>query len=232
MVSVQEKENIIEIEEKEIIIEANNELNKLNHKDKEFIDSVLAHKINNCDISNPDIEFPTQIGTTISTFLSENTTTFLLNLISNPNNIKTTLYNLKEEKLISNQTADFVLKLTVKYGTDFTTVLRKIERPHNWLSISSETLIGDVPRLQSNICRIDGTCFNFDLLLTDSVVITEHIIRKTLTAIDQIGDDVILNFDEDKINELEKRVRELKELYESIKPKIDSQEQTEETTIE
>lgn len=226
LIKGKEKEVIIDPEERDIIIAANKELDKLDSKKMEFIESTLDHKISNCDLYKPDSNFPTTLGTSLGIILSPESTTLLLNLIPNPNTLKLTISKMKEEKLISDKTSEFISQLTMKYGTDLNSILLNLERPYDWQRISSQTLVGNHPKIQSRIWRTDGEVFDFNVLLTDSVIITEHIIRKTLDAIELIDKEIILDFDEGKIEELEKRVSELKELRKSVEFEIEKIEET------
>ena len=225
-----ESEFIIDPEDRDLIITANKELEHLDDDKKELIKSIIEHNLSHCDTTRPNPNLPTSISKSIGTLLCPESTVFLFNLMSNPDHIKVTLDKLKVEHLIGENASKFILNLTVKYGADLHNILLTIERPHDWLRIVSNALITDDTKLHSKIWRMDGEIFQFNVPLRDSVILAEHFVRRTLEIITLIDKERVLELDEDHIDKLEKRVTELRELYESVKSEIEKIEHPEENT--
>lgn len=231
MVKVKKSEVIIDPEDREIISAADEKLKDLSSDEKEHINSIIENNLSHCNVIHPNPNVPTSIGKALEILLNSSAAVLLLNVISNPKHIKVTLDKLKEESLISENSSEFILELTAKYGEALHTLLLNIERPYDWARLNSDPLIsGGILKLQSKIWRNDAEVFQFTSSLEDAVIIADHFVRKTLDAINATDKERILDLDKDRLDELEKRVAELKQLYESVKLEIEKVERKEELT--
>ena len=218
-------EVIIDPEDREIISAASKQFESLKNNEIELIESIIELNLSHCDMTHPDPNILKSIGTGLEIILNPQYAVVLLNLISNPTHVKITAEKLISESLIGEKTYNHILNLSAKYGNKLHTILLNIERPNDWLRITSHTLIADDLKLHSKLWRMDGEIFQFNVPINDSIILAEHFIRKTLEAIRLIDKERILEFNEDQIYKLEKQVNELKEFYESVKSEIEEIEQ-------
>jgi hypothetical protein len=225
-VKKEESEVIIDPEDREIISATNKQLESLKNDEIELIESIIELNLSQCDMTHPDPNILKSIGTGLGFILNPHYAVVLLNLISNPDHIKITADKLISESLIGENTYNSILNLSAKYGNKLHTILLNIERPDDWLRITSHVLITDDLKLHSKLWRMDGEVFQFNVPINDSIVLAEHFIRKTLEAIRLIDKERILEFNEDQIDKLEKQINEFKELYESVKSDIEEIEHT------
>lgn len=215
-------EIIIDPEDRDIISAADEKLNKLTPAEKELVESIIEKNLNYSDITNPNPQLPTSIGKALENLLSPQAATVLLSIIINPQHIDITLNELKAEELISENTSNFILELTAKYGEAMHTLMLNIERPHDWIRLKSDVLIADnILKLNSKMWRADGEVFQFTSSLQDIFTLVDHFMRRTLETIETIDKERVLELDETMINKLEKHVVELKELHESVKREIE-----------
>jgi len=227
----EETEFIIYPEDRDKISAANKDLEGLTDDKKELVKSIIAHNLSYCDVTHPHLHLLSSIGKSLEILLSPRAAVVLLKLISNPQHIKSTLDKLEDEELISKKTSKFILELAAKYGAALNTVLFNINRSNDWIRITSDALIADDSiKLHSKIWRGDGEVFQFNAILSDSVILAEHFIHRTLEIIKMIDKEKVLGLDEARIDKLEKQVAELKELYDSVKSEIEKLERPEETT--
>ncbi len=227
-----ETEVIIDPEDRDIISAANKILEDLNDDKKELIESIIEQNLLHFDVTNPNPEIPTSIGKSFEILLSPQAATVLINLISNPKHIKITLDKLKSEDLIGETASEFIVELTAKYGVALHTLLLNIERSNEWIRINSGGVISEsMLKLQSKIWRADGEVFQFTSSIEDSIILVEHILRRTLELIKTVDKERILELDNARILELEKRVAEIKELHESVKKEIDEIEHSKENAL-
>ena len=230
-VKEEETEFIIYPEDRDAISVANKDLEGLTDDKKELVKSIIAHNLSYCDVTHPHPHLLSSIGKSLEILLSPHAAVVLLNIISNPQHIKSTLDKLEDEELISEKTSKFILELSAKYGVALNTILFNVNRPNDWIRITSDALIADDSiKLHSKIWRGDGEVFQFNALLVDSVILAEHFIRRTIEIIKTVDKEKVLDLNETQIDRLEKQVAELKELYKSVKSEIEKLERPEETT--
>ena len=103
-----ESEFIIDPEDRDLIIAANKELDRLDDDKKELIEFIIEHNLSHCDTTRPNPNLPTSIGKSIGTLLCQESTVFLFNLMGNPEHIKVKLDKLKAEHLIGENTSKFI----------------------------------------------------------------------------------------------------------------------------
>lgn len=225
-----EEEILIDPEDRDIINAAEGKLSRLNQHEKNLIESILEHNILYCDVNRPHPQFPLSIGKAFETVLNPQTAAFLLNIIINPQHIKITLDELKNEDLISENTSKFIFELAAKYGEALHTVMLNLERPQDWNRLNSDVLIsGSIIKLQSKIFRADGEVFQFTSSIEDIITFIEHFMRRTLETIKTIDKEKILELDEDRIDSIKKQIDEMKEFHESVKLEIEGFEKNTET---
>jgi len=226
-----EQELIIEPEERKIISAADEKIKRLSSDDKELIESIINNKLNHCDLTHPNPFLPTSIGKSLEIILGPSAATVLLHIIINPIHIKITLDKLKEEGLLTENTIKFIFELAAKYGDALHTLMLNVERPHDWIRLTSNPVIlENIPKLQSKIWRADGEVFQFTSTLEDTIIFAEHFIRKISETINSTDKERVLDLDKAWLDELEKSATELKELYESVKSEIEKIEHSETKT--
>lgn len=226
----EEEEFLIDPEDRDIIRTAEEKLHRLAQHDKELIESIFEHNIAFCDANHPNPLIPSSIGRSLETILNSQAATFLLTVMVNPQHIRITLDGLIKEKLISENTSQFILELTVKYGDALHTIILNTERPHDWIRLSSDVLISNgIIKLQSQIFRADGEVFKFTSKPEEIITFVEHFMRRTLETIKTMDKEMILELDETRIDSIQKQIDDLKDFHKSVKQEVEEFEQNKET---
>lgn len=224
-------EVIIGPEEREIISAVGERLQKLTRDEKVLIKSVIEKNLyyNRSNLSTPYINHAIQTG--LSQILDSRAATFLYNSMVNHHHNKTVFNALVKEGLINENISKFIFELGAEYGGALYQINLTMGDPYEWGSLDSDILVSEnALKLQSKIYLMNGEVLRFTANVNQIPIFSMHFIENALNAIKKIDKENILQFDETELDNLEKKVAELKEFYRTVKSEIEKNEPKKQTS--
>ena len=217
----EEGEKIIDMkpEEEQIIKMANGEFIRLIANGKQHIVESTLSNILQGGLIYPNPQILASLAKQLEIIMGQHSVALLLNTILSSENANIMLNELVRLELINEDTYQFLLDLSIKYGVIYNIILSNIEKPSNWSRIESNLhIINEDINLNTKIWRVDGKLLEFNMPLRDGVTLAEHFLRRTLDIIKDPGAPkkrLLGEISDKKISNLEKMVTEIKELYRS-----------------
>ncbi|MDO9096847.1 MAG: hypothetical protein Q7U60_01815, partial [Candidatus Methanoperedens sp.] len=224
-------EVIIGPEDREFITNVNERLKRLTRDEKELIKSIIEKNLRYCETnrSTPYITYAIYSG--LADILDSNAANFISNCLINHHHNKTIFDTLIKEGLISEITSKFILELGAEYGGALLSIKTSIDDPYEWGGMGSDILVSEnVIKLQSRIYLTGGEVLRFTSEVKHVPIFSMHFIDNALNAVKKIDKEKILEFNEIELDDLEKKVAELKELYRTVKSEIEKTEPKEPTS--
>lgn len=229
------KEFVIDPDDKDLISNADKEINNLDSSKRELIESILDFKLSNSATSNgSDPLIKSSIGSSLKAILSPQSAAFLLTMIQNYRNINIVLDKLDKEKLITKKTNEFALKLSVKYGSILEDLLRSSEDPFHWAGISISPLVNSKDNIEIyvQLNRMDRKVQHFVIDLPESLLMARLFLEKSVEIIELIDKELAMSFFQKDLEKLDELSTKIKDLRKSVELETEQTEQSRESLVE
>lgn len=231
--TVNEKiEVTIEPDDREFMAVAEERLKKLTRDEKELIKSIIEKNLQFCEATSSTKYVTSNIRTGLKVIIGSEATNLLFSILINPGFVKTVLDTLIKEGILSESSSKFISELSAEYGGIIHSMVRTLDKPDEWNGLNSNVLISDDDLgLQIEIYRRDGEILRFTSNVEESVPLSMFFIDNALNAVKKIDKEKILKFNETELDDLQKKIAELKEFYGTVKSEIEKTEQKEQASL-